>query len=341
VVYNGTPHTASIPISSINAPTASYTGSTSVTKTNVGIYYAIIEGTGNYTGSITATLTITAARLSAQSINGTREYNGSLQSVNVISGINAETYSGSTFASGTHVGNYPTIITSTDNNYTGSLTAALTITPAALIGTVDKTVIYNGSPQTVDVITSINGTYNGSPSATGTDVGTYETIITGTDNYTGSLTGTLSIIAAANPPPDIIIPTESNPSITNFSPTFNTVRAPFDVIISDEIPTPFTINYSWTIPEKSFENLLKLTTNKESPAITINTWITGESIPSQLSSDYIESIGNYITNKNPVIISNSYMSNNSQITLIESLFKISPSNDVVAAIPVIFSYYIS
>ena len=143
-------------------------------------------------------------------------------------------------------------------------------------------------------------------------------------------------------PPPIVIPTDpTNPSITNFSPTFNTnVPAPFAVIISDNIPVPFTINYSWSIPVSSFPDLLRLTSNQQSPAITINTLINGENVPSFLPVDSIESVGNNITGGTPIIISSSYRSD-LQITSIESLFRISSYTGVVAPIPVQFSYYIS
>jgi len=63
----------------------------------------------------------------------------------------------------------------------------------ATISSVTRT--YNGTSQTVQVLSGINGTYSGSTSASGTNVGTYTTTITGTDLYSGDVIGTLTISA--------------------------------------------------------------------------------------------------------------------------------------------------
>jgi hypothetical protein len=190
--YTGSQQSVTV-ISGING---TFTGSTSVAGINVGAYTTTITGTGNYTGTVTGTLTINPATLTASTTSNSTTYNGSSQSVSVLSGING-THSGSTSISGTNAGNYTTTITGT-GNYTGTVTGTLTINPASLSAS-NRTgsATYNGSSQSVTVLSGINGTYSGSPNVSGTNAGSYSTTITGSGNYTGSVTGTLTIHPAA------------------------------------------------------------------------------------------------------------------------------------------------
>jgi hypothetical protein len=191
LTYTGSSQSAEI-FSRING---AFTGSTSISGINVGSYTTTISGTENYTGSVTGTLTITPATLTATTTTGSATYNGGSQSVTVLSGING-TFNGSTSVSGINVGSYSTTITGTEN-YTGSVTGSLTISPATLTAsTRTGSATFNGDSQTVTVISGINGTFNGSTTASGTDAGSYSTTITGTGNHTGSVTGTLTISPA-------------------------------------------------------------------------------------------------------------------------------------------------
>ena len=177
-------------LSGINGTT--YTGSTSVSGTNVGSYTTTITGTGNYTGSVTGTLTINAATLAASTTTGSATYDGGSKTATVISGING-TYSGSTSVSGINAGTYSTTITGT-GNYAGSVGGTLTINPATLTAANRVgSATYTGFSQAATVISGINGTYLGSTSISGINAGTYSTTITGTGNYAGSVTGTLTI----------------------------------------------------------------------------------------------------------------------------------------------------
>jgi hypothetical protein len=90
-----------------------------------------------------------------------------------------------------------------DENYTYVLDneqfvrGTLTISAETLSATsTTGTATYNGQFQNVTVINGINGTYFGSASAYGKDVGLHFTTIRGKDNYIGELTGTLTISPA-------------------------------------------------------------------------------------------------------------------------------------------------
>jgi len=186
--YDGGSKTATV-ISGING---TYSGSTSVSGINAGTYSTTITGTGNYAGSVGGTLTINPATLTAANRVGSATYTGFSQAATVISGING-TYSGSTSVSGINAGSYTTTITGT-GNYTGSVTGTLTINQAQLTAstTTSPHTFYNRQQQSF-TISGINGTYSGTPTVYGTNAGSYSTTIYGTGNYSGSVTGTLTI----------------------------------------------------------------------------------------------------------------------------------------------------
>jgi len=168
---------------------------------NVGTYVyptnitSITTDSDYILGVVSGSFTISPATLTATTTSGSATYNGSSQSVSVLSGING-TYTGSTSVSGTNAGSYTTTITGT-GNYTGSVMGTLTINKATLTASTSTgSATYNGSSQSVNVLSGINGTYTGSTSVSGTNTGSYTTTITGTGNYTGSVTGTLTISPA-------------------------------------------------------------------------------------------------------------------------------------------------
>ena len=182
-------------VASISDTTLTIVGAGSTTIT------AFQAASGNYSsGSINTTFTVNPATLTGTNNNVFLTYNGNSQTATVISNVpNGATYSGSLTATGTNVGTYSTTITG-HTNYTGSVSGTLTIIAATLTGTNNNvSVPYNGSSQTVTVISNVptGATYSGSLTATGTNVGTYSTTITGHTNYTGSVSGTLTIYAIA------------------------------------------------------------------------------------------------------------------------------------------------
>lgn len=201
--FNGDSQTVTV-ISGING---TYSGSTTAAGTNAGTYSTSISGTGNYTGSVGGTLTIDPATISFEpadlTIQGTAEpktYDGTTKSISyVVTGAARNNYSYTiSGTSGINVGTYTATITSTTPNYVisptlNSFTWNIT-TPLTASGKTGSAT-YNGSLQSF-TITGINGTYSGSPTVSGTGVESYTTTIYGTGNYTGSVTGTLTINAA-------------------------------------------------------------------------------------------------------------------------------------------------
>lgn len=130
--YNG--DVQSVDITSING---TYTGSTSAGGANAGIYRAIINGSGNYTGSVDGTLTIYAATITLQGTGQSFTYNGTTQSPTIIVGGTARNdYSYIiTGGSAINAGTYTARITSTTSNYVVSPTTnsfTWTISPADL-----------------------------------------------------------------------------------------------------------------------------------------------------------------------------------------------------------------
>ena len=187
-------HTPSGFLGSDNASviTGTVTHSTTGSSTaNVGSYTItpIISGLSatNYTFSASnGTLTINAIALSATTTTGSTPFNGDIQSVNVISGING-TYSGFTSVSGTNAGGYTTTIHGI-GNYTGSVVGTLTISPAtiSLTGT-NQSFAYDGTTKSITYTVggAARNDYSYIISGTsGINVGTYTATITSTtSNY--------------------------------------------------------------------------------------------------------------------------------------------------------------
>ena len=125
--YNGASQTVTV-ISGING---TYSGSTSVSQRDAGLYTTTITGTGNYTGNVIGTLTISPAPASSSGAYGTTiysGYDGSQQSRVVIFNVSGLTYTGDTIVSlKKNVGTYPTSV-ELSGNYTGRLTGYLVIT---------------------------------------------------------------------------------------------------------------------------------------------------------------------------------------------------------------------
>jgi hypothetical protein len=119
-VYNGAQK--SFTITGING---TYSGSPTVSGTGVEVYTTTIYGSSFYTGSVTGTLIISAATLTASNTTSPHTfYNRASQSF-TITGING-TYSGNPTVSGTNSGSYTTTIFGT-GNYTGSVRGTLNI----------------------------------------------------------------------------------------------------------------------------------------------------------------------------------------------------------------------
>jgi hypothetical protein len=213
--------------------THSTTGSSTA---NSGSYTItpIISGLSatNYTFTPSnGTLTINKVVITITASNASMTYGNSLPTfVSSSSGfVNSETDAvitgtvthSTTGTSSSNVGTYvitPSVSGLTATNYTFTpVNGILTINAAALgVSNTTGSATYNGSSQTVTVLSVINGTFSGSTSVSGTNAGSYTTTITGTGNYTGSVTGTLTINKA------VITITASNASMTysNSLPTF-------------------------------------------------------------------------------------------------------------------------
>jgi hypothetical protein len=181
--YDGSSKSATV-ITNILPTGATYTGNPSVSATAAGTYTSSIIGSNNYQGTVTGTLTINRATLTASTRTGSATFNGISQSITVLSGING-TFDGLTSVSGINAGSYITTINGTVN-YTGSVVGTLTISPA--------TITLQGSGE--------SKTYNGTTQSVGYTVGgsamnNYSYIISGTSainagTYTATITSTTS-----------------------------------------------------------------------------------------------------------------------------------------------------
>jgi len=200
--FNGDSQTVTV-ISGING---TYSGSTTASGTNAGTYSTTITGTGNYTGSVGGTLTISPATITLQAPLGysgvpSVAYDGTTKSVGYTVGGTARNNYSYTISStsGINPGIYTSTIVSTTTNYVVSAiynSFIWYITTPLTAASKTSSVTYNGSPQSF-TITGINGSYTGSPTVSGTGVESYTTTIYGSSFYTGSVTGTLTINAAA------------------------------------------------------------------------------------------------------------------------------------------------
>ena len=97
----------------------------------------------------------------------------------------------------------------------------------------------------------------------GTEIGNYETTIIGILNYTGSIKGILTIIAAANPPEPVplVIITGEHLFNSGIQSVTNKLSTPTD-------GTEYTISYSWIIEAADINTLLD---GKDSSTIDIHT----------------------------------------------------------------------
>ena len=180
---------------------------------NAGTYYPInitITPGSNYTlGTVSGSFIIGKATLTITSNNASMTYGSSVpvfthtptgfvnsETAAVISGTVSHTTTGT---SSSNVGTYvitPSVSSLSATNYTFTpVNGTLTIGPATLTATGRTgSATYTGSPQTVTVISGVNGTFSGSRDVTATVVGDHTTTINGTLNYIGtSVTGTLTI----------------------------------------------------------------------------------------------------------------------------------------------------
>ena len=210
--YTGSEYTETV----IDNVVGTYSGSTSISATDAGVYGPnILTGTDNYFGSslTTGILTIDQAPLTGTAVDDYAIYDGTKQTALVITDING-TYDGDENASGINVGIYTTSI-SGNGNYTGTVNGGnFEINPAQLTGTPQTnttTFTYiDGVEQSFDVEIDINGTYSaydicgnllednleGNFTVTETDAGTYGPYtLVGSGNYGGDslTTGTFTI----------------------------------------------------------------------------------------------------------------------------------------------------
>jgi hypothetical protein len=188
----------------INANTSAETTVTGL-DTNEGsttIYCDITDSvTGVTVSSPEAVITWSAVTTQGVVISGAVTYTGSAQAYTLTGTPATPAPVGTpiTFINaGTYV--YPTNITSitTDSDYTlGTVSGSFVISPATLTAsTRTGSATFNGSSQSVTVLGGINGTFTGSTSVSGINAGSYTTTITGIENYTGSVIGTLTISPA-------------------------------------------------------------------------------------------------------------------------------------------------
>ena len=202
--YTGSSQTVTV-ISGVNG---TFSGSRDVTAAVVGTHTTTINGTGNYTGSVTGSFTIGKATLTITTNNASMTYGSSVpafaytpsgfvnsETAAVISGTVTHTTTGTSSSS---VGTYvitPSVSNLSATNYTFTpANGTLTINQATLAAstTTSPYAVYNRQQQSF-TISGINGTYTGNPAVSGTNAGSYSTTIYGTGNYTGSVTGTLTI----------------------------------------------------------------------------------------------------------------------------------------------------
>ena len=202
--YTGSSQTVTV-ISGVNG---TFSGSRDVTAAVVGTHTTTINGTGNYTGSVTGSFTIGKATLTITTNNASMTYGSSVpaftytptgfvnsETAAVISGTVSHTTTGTSSSS---VGTYvitPSVSNLSATNYTFTpANGTLTINQATLAAstTTSPYAVYNRQQQSF-TISGINGTYTGNPAVSGTNAGSYSTTIYGTGNYTGSVTGTLTI----------------------------------------------------------------------------------------------------------------------------------------------------
>ncbi len=209
-VYNGSPKTTSITgLPSGVASSVTYNGSPTA-PTNAGTYTVIgIVNDNNYIGTVTSVILISPSDISNQlSVAGLSNsmYNGSPKATSITglpSGVaSSVTYNGSPTAP-TNAGTYTVIGIVNDNNYIGTVTSVILISPSDISNQLSvaglSNSVYNGSPKATSITGLPSGvassvTYNGSPTAP-TNAGTYTVIgIVNDNNYVGTTTSTMVIL---------------------------------------------------------------------------------------------------------------------------------------------------
>lgn len=211
--YDGTPRSASVSAitDGVPAPVVQYTpsggGTPSATPPTAAGSYAVNASISNdllYQGSASGTLVIAKATASVALSDLVHLYDGTPKGPVVSTtpaGLTvAITYDGASGAPSA-AGSYDVVVTIVDDNYEGSASSELLISPApATVSLSRLTQTVDGSPKPVQVTTVPAGlattvTYNGSatvPSA----LGSYAVVATVDDsNYSGSASDTLTITA--------------------------------------------------------------------------------------------------------------------------------------------------
>lgn len=205
--FDGTPRSVSVTTAPAGLPVVvTYNGSTSV-PTHAGSYAVTATVTDPvYRGSAVGTLTVAKANAIVTLGAQTAGYTGTPKAATAIT-TPAGLYLNFTYDGGatppTNAGSYIVRATIDDSDYTGTGSGTLTITPApATITLGSLTAIYDGTPKSVQAVTSPSGlnvalTYNGSATDP-TNAGSYSVAASILDpNYTGTAGGTLAIAKAA------------------------------------------------------------------------------------------------------------------------------------------------
>ncbi len=126
------------------------------------------------------------------SVSGSKTYNGKAQKPAVTLNYCGSSITPSNVGSATNAGTHS--ITVSDSAFSGSKTVSFTIKPASLSGTPKlsyTSIDYNGTYRTPSV-SGVSGTYNKSYS-NNLNAGTAKVTLTGTGNYTGTITKTFTI----------------------------------------------------------------------------------------------------------------------------------------------------
>ncbi len=248
--YTGSPQsvTATTNPSGLSV-TITYNGS-STPPTNAGTYAVVATiSSPDYTGSASGTMVINKASAAITLNNLAASYDGSPQTVTATTapsglGVNL-TYNGNANAP-TAVGKYTIVATISDENYTGTTSGTLVISPATATVTLGNlTDTYSAKAQSATATTSPAGlpvtfTYNGSP-VVPVNVGTYTVVakINSLDAQ-GTATGTLTI----NPEPATVTLTPSTLAAVYTGKAHATTAT----TVPAKLAVTFTYNGSSTAP---------------------------------------------------------------------------------------------
>jgi hypothetical protein len=202
--YDGAPHSPTVsPADPAATYTASYAGAsgtiygpTPTPPTNAGTYTITATGTGNYTGSNSATFGIGQKPITFTFGNLNQTYDGTVKTATVTPSDPAATYT-STLTGGPAAGTYP-VSASATGNYSGSGSASLVIgAKSVTFDITDPAPTFDGSGKSATITASdpaatFTVKYNGSP-VLPVNAGSYTVDVTATGNYSGSGSGTLTI----------------------------------------------------------------------------------------------------------------------------------------------------